>query len=409
MTLGICEEQTAAGTIFLAIGTGKNSGFALSDRMLSEEKDATARLIRQQDALAEFGSQCFYAGDLEEILNRAVELVAEGLNIRRAKVLELLPGGEQLLMRAGINWNSGVVGHVRFGAKEDSPAGYALARSQPVVSPDLDAETRFRIPDVLIDHDIKSMVNVIIEGQSGPFGVLEVDATEKRDFNEGDTVFLKNYANLLGAAVDRHRSHQELKEALSGQTVLVQELEHRVKNMLALVQSLARQTEAEDASAREFRDNFLGRLRALTEAENLVFDDHAQILDFRELVRRSVEPFEGADTVSLTIDGPPVSLKARNGRMMALVLHELGTNATKHGALSQPGGTVRLSWDIEEGSEGRQFLFRWREEGGATVNEPDRKGFGTRLLSDLARYELDGEADLQYRPGGLSYDLEFLL
>ncbi|OBX20189.1 hypothetical protein A9995_00150 [Erythrobacter sp. QSSC1-22B] len=371
------------------------------------DDEATTRLRRQQDALAKFGSDCLIAHDLDEVLHRAAELVAEGLDIRRAKVLELLPGGDALLMRAGVNWQPGVVGHVQFGADKDSPAGFALAQSEPVVSPDLDEEKRFKIPDVLIDHGIKSMVNVIIEGEDGPFGVLEVDATDKRDFDEHDTSFLKNYANLLAAAVDRHRAHKELEEALSGQTVLVQELEHRVKNMLALVQSLANQTTADDASARAYRDIFLGRLRALTQAEDLVFDDHAQVLDLRELARRSVVPFEAADAPVPKIDGPKVMLQARQGRMMALVLHELGTNATKHGALSVPDGEVELSWNIDEKPDGRQVHLRWREEGGPKVDLPERRGFGTRLLADLAGYELDGEAQLKYLPEGCQYEISF--
>ncbi|WP_454597424.1 sensor histidine kinase [Qipengyuania sp. SM2507] len=375
--------------------------------MNSQDGEATERLRRQQDALARFGSDCLLSRDLDEILNRAAELVAEGLDIRRAKVLELLPDGTTLLMRAGVNWHPGTVGHVRFGADKDSPAGFALAQSEPVVSPDLDEETRFKIPDVLIEHRIKSMVNVIIEGEEGPFGVLEVDATDKRDFDEHETSFLKNYANLLASAVDRHRAHKKLKKALSGQTVLVQELEHRVKNMLALVQSLAKQTTAEDASARAYRDIFLGRLRALTQAENLVFDDHAQVLDLRELAKRSVEPFEAADAPVPKIEGPQVMLQARQGRMMALVLHELGTNATKHGALSVPEGVVELSWNIEEEPEGHRVHLHWREVGGPKVELPGRGGFGTRLLADLAAYELDGEAQLKYLPEGFQYELKF--
>ena len=126
-------------------------------------------------------------------------------------------------------------------------------------------------------------------------------------------------------------------------------------------------------------------------------------------MRQSVEPFEGARAEALMIEGPSIRLPARSGRMMALVLHELGTNATKHGALSVPGGKVRISWKVENGTEDRQVRFHWREEGGPQVRLPERQGFGTRLLTKLAAYELDGEAELKHPPEGLDYMISFPL
>ncbi len=180
--------------------------------MQKDGNTAEKRLRRQQKALAEFSLLAFRSNDLDEILHRAAELVSHGLDVRRTKVLELLPGGKELLLRAGVGWNPGVVGSTTFGADDDLPAGYALSHDEPVVSPDLDSETRFEIPQVLWDHGIKSMVNVIIAGEQGPFGVLEVDASRPRQFDEDDIAFLATYANLLAAAVDRHRTHTGLED-----------------------------------------------------------------------------------------------------------------------------------------------------------------------------------------------------
>jgi two-component sensor histidine kinase len=182
-----------------------------------------------------------------------------------------------------------------------------------------------------------------------------------------------------------------------------------VKNMLSLVQSLANQTIADEPAARVFRDTFLGRLQALAQAENLVLDGHAQEIELEQLVRRSIEPFEAADAGALIAEGPPLRLPARSARIIALVLHELGTNATKHGALSVPEGRVRISWQVEDRAEGRQVRLRWREEGGPEVPPPDRRGFGTRLLTNLAGYELDGQAELKHAVGGLEYRIAFPL
>ncbi len=365
------------------------------------------RLRRQQTALADFGLHAFRSTDLDEILNRAAEHVADGLDVRRAKVLELLPGGKELLLRAGVGWNPGVVGVVRFGADGNSPAGYALSHNHPVVSPDLDAETRFEIPQMLIDHGIRSMVNVIIAGDEGPFGVLEVDAARQRDFTDDDVAFLNTYANLLAAAVERTRSHLSLEASNREQKVLVQELAHRVKNMLGLVQSLASQTTAEHPAARAFQEAFLGRLEALARAEDLSFEDRAQIVDLARLVARSVEPFEETARGSIQAKGPSVRLPARSGRILGLVLHELATNATKHGALSVPEGGVDISWSVAPAEDTNRVRFRWVERDGPAVEAPRSRGFGTTLITALAGYELDGEAQLEHPRSGLEYELVF--
>ena len=382
--------------------------------MQSEGNTSAERLRKQMGALAGFGLHAFRADDLDELLHRAAELVSDGLNVRYAKVLELMPGGDKFLVRAGVNWKPGVVGHVTFGADSESPAGYALAHDEPVISKDVSSETRFEIPDVLVEHGIRSMVNVIIEGTDQPFGVLEVDAPDNRDFDEDDISFLENYANLLAAAVERHRSSYGLQEAAREQGMLIQELAHRVKNMLGLVQSLATQTIADGPAALAYQESFVGRLQALARAESLVFDDHAQEVEIDQLVQRSVEPFSGRGSGAISIGGPPVTLPARSGRILALVLHELGTNAAKYGALSTGAGRVEVEWHVEDSAGNaasatgeRRLRLRWTEEGGPPVQPPKHEGFGTRLLTSLASYELDGDVQLEHPSGGLRYELRF--
>ena len=365
------------------------------------------RLRAQRAALARFGLFAFRSDDLDAVLNSACELVAEGLGTEMAKVLELRRERDDFLVRAGVGWKPGVVGRVTFGAGSDSPAGYALDRDEPVVSPDLGTETRFAIPNVLREHGVRSMVNVVIEGEDGPYGALEVDAPRHRDFDEEDAAFLKTYANLLAAAIERVRGHEAVSRSLSEQRVLVQELAHRVRNTLGLVQALASQTVAEDPAARAYRDAFVGRLGALARAEGLVFEDHTQRIDLAQLAPRALEPFTAERPEAVSIEGEPLRLPARMGRILGLVLHELATNAARHGALSVPEGRVRLRWGVEEAGEGPRVRLTWSEEGGPAVAPPKRRGFGTRLLETLAGYELEGRAALDYLPEGLRYEIAF--
>jgi len=362
-------------------------------------------LRAQRKALADFGSFAFRCQDLDTLLTRAAELVSIALDIKLVKVLEHRTKHHDFLLRAGVNWDPGVVGHATMADDAQSPAGYALLTGEPVVSRDIAREDRFGIPDFLVRHGVKSMVNVIIVGEDEPFGVLEVDAREQCDFDEDEIDFLQTYANLLALAVERIRRQDGVKMRAREQSVLARELSHRVQNLLALVQALASQTGVEGRSAEEYRDAFKGRLQALSKAESLVFEDNGDAADPRQIAEVILKPHRGNRSEKIVISGPAVRLPARKGRMLGLALHELATNAAKYGALTTPGGFVELKWRIKEDAEPPRFLLTWEERGGPEVAQPDQKGFGTMLLERVVGSEMEGESELEYHPEGVIYRL----
>jgi two-component sensor histidine kinase len=375
---------------------------------LTDNDTEAKRLKVQRQALADFGLFAFRCDDLDSLLHCATELVAEALDVPLVKVLEHLPERGEMLMRSGVNWQDGVVGHETFGDHEKSPGGYALRAGKPVVSPDLASEDRFETPDVLHRHGVRSMVNVIIEGEGAAFGVLEVDAQQPRDFTDDDVAFLRTYANLLAAAIERARNHDELKRSASEQSVLARELGHRVRNVLGLVRALASQTAVEDRTAAEFRQAFIDRLQALSVAESLVFEGGEERADPLALAHDVLAPHRQDDSARITIDGTSIGLSARQARMFGLVLHELATNAAKHGALGVASGKVHLDWHLDKLDEHRrQLSMTWQEADGPEVTPPQRQGFGTRLLQDVVAHELSGEAELNYERKGLRYHLRF--
>jgi len=366
------------------------------------------RFKLQRAALADFGLFAFRCEDIDRLLHRATELVSKALEVPFVKVLEHLPDRGEMLIRSGVNWQPGVVGHETFGDDKDSPGGFALSSDQPVVSPDLDKEDRFKTPEVLKRHGVKSMVNVVIVGEGPAYGVLEVDAQEPRDFTEDDVAFLRTYANLLAAAIERHRTHEELRRSAREQGILARELGHRVRNLLSLVRALASRTSAKGRTAEEFRDAFVNRLQALSTAESLVFESNQEQTDPMTIATEVLAPHRQDDPGTIIIDGMPVGLTGRQARMFGLALHELATNAAKHGALSVPKGTVYLSWRLEEADgEQTRVIMTWREVDGPEITPPERKGFGTRLLEDVVARELNGEAKLNYEVHGLHYNLCF--
>ncbi|KGF69047.1 hypothetical protein LL06_13010 [Hoeflea sp. BAL378] len=366
------------------------------------------QLKLQRAALADFGLFAFRCDDVDELLHRATELVSEALDVPLVKVLEHWPDRGEMLIRAGVNWQPGVVGHETFGDDVRSPGGYALRCDEPVVSPDLDVENRFEMPEVLRRHGVRSMVNVVIAGEGPAYGVLEVDAQQPRGFTEDDVAFLRSYANLLAAAIERVRVHEELRRSAREQGILARELGHRVRNLLSLVRALASRTSAQGRTAEEFRTAFIDRLQALSTAESLVFESNRERTDPLVLAEEVLAPHRQEDAGSISIEGSSVDLSARQARMFGLALHELATNAAKYGALSVAGGKVSLGWDLEAQKGARKRLsMTWQESDGPEITPPQLKGFGTRLLEDVVARELNGEAKLAYRAQGLNYTLSF--
>ncbi len=182
--------------------------------MSDRDRDNHLALLRQQTILAKFGELALKSDDLEAILTEACHLVGEALGTDLAKIVELQEDGHTLLVRAGVGWKPGVVGKVTIEAEEDTSEGMALKTGEPMISPDIAKETRFRYPPFLLENGVRAVANVVIIGGKDrpPFGILQVDSREPRQFIDEDTVFLRSYANLVAAAVDRLRVIGDVRE-----------------------------------------------------------------------------------------------------------------------------------------------------------------------------------------------------
>lgn len=188
---------------------------------------------------------------------------------------------------------------------------------------------------------------------------------------------------------DRYRRDAE-RDMLFG------ELRHRMKNLLGVTQSIARQTATEGRTAAEYRDDFLGRFRALVEAQELAFTE-PEGGHLKTLVERILAPYT-ADPEAVALEpGADVVLDSRTLLSLGLVLHELATNAAKYGALSVAGGRVRIGWQADDGA----LRLEWAESGGPPVTPPATPGYGTRLLEATATYNLGGQVEQDYAEGGV--------
>jgi two-component sensor histidine kinase/PAS domain-containing protein len=207
---------------------------------------------------------------------------------------------------------------------------------------------------------------------------------------------------LLAAAVDVTERRQRETHI----RILLRELTHRTKNLLAVVQAMARQTLTTSTSAGDFEARFSGRLQGLAASLDILVSEDWEGASIDELVRSQLGHYRDFVGGRIVLDGPDVRLEPEAAQNIGLALHELGTNSSKYGALSVPTGRVEIAWEFLPGSAGRSLRFTWRETGGPPARPPSRKGFGYAVLERLVPRALGGHADISYGPGGLSWSVD---
>ena len=300
--------------------------------------------------------------------------------------------------------------------------------SQSVCSLALRQGGTFAIPDLALDERTKGSPLVagdpFIRFYAGaplrtrygvPVGMLCVIDTEPRPagLTEAQTRGLEALARQVEAQLELHRLLAERAKAAEErlaaeaadrrrQELLALELGHRLKNLLALVHSIADRTLRDAGVPTEARSALLDRIRALGKAQDILLAGSAEAASVSALVRAAIAPHDrsGGDRARFRVSGPEIEVAAKAALMLALALHELSTNAAKHGALSSPGGAVDIAWSVAAGGRGPVVRLVWRESGGPAVEPPRRVGFGTRLIARALAEAVGGTASLEYPPAG---------
>jgi two-component sensor histidine kinase len=364
--------------------------------------------VRQQEILAEFGVLALKGTPFPELLDHAARLVAEGLNAEFGKVLQYMPQEKRFLVCAGVGWGPGVVGSATVGADMASPAGYALRTGKAVISNHLDIEERFRTPELLVEHGIRRAMNVILQGDGVPFGVLEVDSRSEGEFAESDIVFLQGVANILGMAIERQRMEGNLRRALDRQELLIKEVNHRVNNSLQIVASMLHlhASSAESADVRHELREASSRIAAIARAhQRLYSSDRIDTLDvgayLRDVCKDLADSMPGCEVNVSAEDG--IVIRTDQAIPAVLLVNELITNAAKY---AYPGGNCRVWVTVSRGADDR-LVITVRDEGKGLPAEFDIKSgrrLGMRLVDSFSQ-QLRGDLQVVRKNPGTEFVL----
>lgn len=259
--------------------------------------------------------------------------------------------------------------------RHHSPCGICLDCDRPILMErpervyDWIADAKIAVPELLL-------VPLFVKGGE-PLGTLWMVARAGRQFDRGHVRVLSELAAFTGIALRMIQSEERLKKTLDEQATLTKEMSHRVKNVFAIANGLIRVSARNAASKEDLAESLTGRLQALAEAHALVrrsFSESGkgQHIPLGEIVARILRPYHGDSD----LDGPDVRVGEHATNNIALVFHELATNAAKHGALSHDDGTVRVRWTLDN----ETVVVDWRERGGPAVAQPVTKGFGSTLV-----------------------------
>lgn len=344
--------------------------------------------LAQQELVAAFGMFALRCLRIEDVLDQACQIAARGLNTRFAKVLRFRADSQDFLLTHGVGWAPGIVGTAVLGADLASPAGFAFRTKLPVVSNHLSDEQRFRTPALLVDNGIHRAINVIIGDETeSPHGVLEADSTDRLQFTTHDVAFLQSLANVVAAAIKRHDHNRIQAEMLRDKDLLMQEVHHRIKNSLQLVQtllylqarSLPSQAEADRLNEAAGRIASIAAVhRQLHQAGVIECVSLPRYLDglLDEIADSLVSPNEDRP---ISVEADALSLPAEHVTPIGLIAVELVTNALKYGA-----GPIAVT--VREAPGGVDIGVRDAGPGfPAGFDAACSRSLGMRLVNALAR------------------------
>jgi two-component sensor histidine kinase len=361
-------------------------------------------LLRQQAAIASFGSFALRQGDLLAVLTEAARVCADGLSVPFCKVCRYRVEENDLLVEAGFGWKAGVVGVVVSRADTSSPQGRAFVSGQPSICNDLRKDHQFDLPAFYAAHGIVSTVDVLIKGEDQPYGVLEIDNDEQHDYDESDINFLTGFANVLAEAVATSARTNTLRQTIERMAVLVEEqdrlldqkkilaeeLQHRVRNNMQLVYGMLSKQLADtpDEIGQRGIRAIARRVTTLAQVyDHLLGNGITRTTDFGTYavsLCRSLAEIQGVpdSAVTLTCDSTQVMLDLDAVTALGIILAELVTNSYDH-AFPDGTGSIIVAVRAPAGDD-RMATMTILDSGPGFDAKAENKRHGLGLVRRLA-------------------------
>ncbi|GGZ39154.1 histidine kinase dimerization/phosphoacceptor domain -containing protein [Asticcacaulis endophyticus] len=379
------------------------------------------KLLRQQAAIASFGSFALSEADLHKVLTEAARVCASGLDVSFSKICRYRAEENDLLVEAGHGWKPGVIGNVVSRADVSSPQGRAFVTGEPSISNDLRTDTTFELPAFYAEHGIISTVDVVIPIKDNqPYGILEIDSDIQHNYDQHDIDFLTGFANVLAEAVATsarteilQTTIQEMKtlvaekdRLLDQKKVLAEELQHRVRNNLQLIYGMLTKQldDTNDETGQRGLRAIARRVFTLAKVyENLLGTEMTHATDFgRYLESLCVNLAEiqdaNTDHISMTCHSASVTLDLDMVTALGIIVAELVTNSYDH-AFPDGNGAIVVSLIVDPDVPGRATLAV-RDDGQGFAEKVGSKRHGVGLVRRLVE-QIGGDIDFVSEKGTL--------
>jgi two-component sensor histidine kinase/putative methionine-R-sulfoxide reductase with GAF domain len=334
----------------------------------------------------------------ERLMHHIAAQVARVTHISRTKIMRYRPEHGDLLIEAGVGWNADVVGHVVLAADHRSPAGRAYQTALPVSIYDASREPDYRLPAVLRDHGIVSLLNVPVMVNGFTWGVLEADSTEPHAFDEWDVGFLSTIANLMGVCLALHENRRQKMEGAAQRAReqsqfdrVIRELQHRIKNNLQIIVAfLSMKTRDLSGEGREVLNTAVGRVQAIALAHDLLSvkkePGAVDLGDYIGSLCANIDPQRPNVTIEVSAD--PVSVPIDRAVPAGLIANELVTNSIKY-AFGNGVGHIHVSIKV---INHRSEICLTVEDDGKGMEMPPKKGRGLSLIEGFA-HQIQGRLE----------------
>jgi two-component sensor histidine kinase len=391
---------------------------------MNDDAAKVQKLLRQQEALAAFGSFALRQSELLTVLTEAARVCAEGLSVSFSKVCRYRAAENDLLIEAGHGWQPGVIGRVVSRADASSPQGRAFVTGEPSICNDLRKDNYFELPPFYAAHGIVSTIDVIIKGDDQHYGVLEIDSDEQHDYDQHDIAFLTGFANVLAEAVATSVRTAFLQTTIGQMKVLVhekdrlleqkrilaEELQHRVRNNLQLVYSLLNRQLGDTTSEVDQRglNAIARRVSALAQVyDHLLGSEMARNTDFGGFVTSlclSLAVILGMTdgSITLTCDTEPLNLDLDVVTALGIIITELVTNSYDH---AFPEGRGAIAVTVRSPGYVDKAKVTISDTGNGFKHDPEGKRHGLGLVRRLIE-QIRGTASVD-SSNGTVWTIEF--